>query len=215
MLGHSAGEIACGYGDGCFTREQCVLVAYHRGRMCPEHNISGGLMAAVGLGVEDAEARLAKHGQPGCVVGCDNSPNTVTLSGVIPTPSPLPPYMLCPVPRRHSPSTTWRLSKDRGRLWTRCTELKMPQAVGLCAYCRSEEFRQPTDFAGAMAECLGAVTGPEEEIKPLLEQLKAEGVFVRELDTRGLAFHSPVLQSHLGELKEGEQQTQVPSYVRW
>ena len=47
--------------------------------------------------------------------------------------------------------------------------------------------------------------GPEEDIKPLLEQLKAEGVFVRELDTRGLAFHSPVLQPHLGELKEGEQ----------
>ena len=81
VLGHSAGEIACGYGDGCFTREQCVLVAYHRGRMCPEHGISGGLMAAVGLGVEEAEARLTKHGQPGCVVGCDNSPNSVTLSG--------------------------------------------------------------------------------------------------------------------------------------
>ena len=58
------------------------------------------------------------------------------------------------------------------------------------------------------------MTGPEDEIKPLLEQLKAEGVFVRELDTRGLAFHSPVLQSHLGELKEGEQQTHVPSYLR-
>ena len=57
------------------------------------------------------------------------------------------------------------------------------------------------------------MTGPEDEIKPLLEQLKAEGVFVRELDTRGLAFHSPVLQSHLGELKEGEQQTHVPSYL--
>lgn len=27
---------------------------------------------------------------------------------------------------------------------------------------------------------------------------------MRELDTRGLAFHSPVLQPHLGELKEGE-----------
>ena len=34
-------------------------------------------------------------------------------------------------------------------------------------------------------------SGPEEDIKPLLEQLKAENVFVRELDTRGLAFHSP------------------------
>ena len=81
VLGHSAGEIACGYGDGCFTREQTVLVAYHRGRMCPEHNISGGLMAAVGLGSDEAEARLAKHSKASCVVGCDNSPNSVTLSG--------------------------------------------------------------------------------------------------------------------------------------
>ncbi|EIE23140.1 hypothetical protein COCSUDRAFT_47508 [Coccomyxa subellipsoidea C-169] len=123
VLGHSAGEIACGYGDGCFTREQTVLVAYHRGRMCPEHGISGGLMAAVGLGADEAEARLVKHGKASCVVGCDNSPTSTTLSG------------------------------------------------------------------------------PEGDLKPLLEQLKAEGVFVRELDTRGLAFHSPVLQSHLPELQ--------------
>ena len=33
---------------------------------------------------------------------------------------------------------------------------------------------------------------------------------MRELDTRGLAFHSPVLQSHLSELKEGEQQMFTP-----
>ena len=31
MLGHSAGEITCGYADGCLTREQTVLIAYHRG----------------------------------------------------------------------------------------------------------------------------------------------------------------------------------------
>ncbi len=37
----------------------------------------------------------------------------------------------------------------------------------------------------------------------MLEVLKAEGVFVRELDTRGLAFHSPVLQAHLPELQAG------------
>ena len=46
--------------------------------------------------------------------------------------------------------------------------------------------------------------GPEEDIKPLLEQLKAEGVFVRELDTRGLAFHSPVLRPHLPQLQAGD-----------
>ena len=87
VLGHSAGEIACGYGDGCFTREQTVLVAYHRGRMCPEHGISGGLMAAVGLGADEAEARLAKHGKASCVVGCDNSPVSTTLSGAARDPN--------------------------------------------------------------------------------------------------------------------------------
>ena len=35
MLGHSAGEIACGYADGCLTREQTVLIAYHRGAFLP------------------------------------------------------------------------------------------------------------------------------------------------------------------------------------
>ena len=77
----TAGEIACGYGDGCFSREQTVLVAYHRGRMCPEHGVSGGLMAAVGLGADEAEARLNRHGRASCVVGCDNSPVSTTLSG--------------------------------------------------------------------------------------------------------------------------------------
>ena len=90
----------------------------------------------------------------------------------------------------------------------------MPQAVSL-VNCRCSEVAQLLKrSAGAVAECIGAVTGPEEEIKPLLEQLKAEGVFVRELDTRGLAFHSPVLQSHLGELKEGERPIWLSSYLR-
>lgn len=49
VLGHSAGEIAAGYADGCLTRAQTALIAYHRGRMAPDNGVSGGLMAAVGL----------------------------------------------------------------------------------------------------------------------------------------------------------------------
>ena len=81
FLGHSAGEIACGYADGALSRTECVLVAYHRGRMCPEFGITHGLMAAVGLSAEDADARLLAHGKLGCVVACDNSPASTTLSG--------------------------------------------------------------------------------------------------------------------------------------
>jgi fatty acid synthase len=77
-----AGEIACGYTDGGLTQAQTLLVAYHRGRMCREHGVAGGLMAAVGLGAEEAERRLEKARADGCVVACDNSPSSTTLSGV-------------------------------------------------------------------------------------------------------------------------------------
>ena len=81
VLGHSAGEIAAGYADGCLTAAQTVLIAYHRGRMAPDHGVAGGLMAAVGLADAGADARLAKEGLGGVVVGCDKSPANVTLSG--------------------------------------------------------------------------------------------------------------------------------------
>ena len=97
---HAAGEIAAGYADGCLTRKQTVLIAYHRGRMAPDHGLSGGIMAAVGLGVAAAEARIAEAGlaNTGVVVACDNSPASVTLSGrasaALHRPSP---QLLCPI----------------------------------------------------------------------------------------------------------------------
>ncbi len=77
----ATGEIAAGYADGCLTREQTVLVAYHRGRMAPDNSITGGLMAAAGLSAADAKARIEREGCREVVVGCDNSPVGVTLSG--------------------------------------------------------------------------------------------------------------------------------------
>ena len=42
-----------------------MLVAYHRGRMAPDHGVTGGLMAAVGLGAAAADARASEEGLPG------------------------------------------------------------------------------------------------------------------------------------------------------
>ena len=44
-------------------------------------------------------------------------------------------------------------------------------------------------------------TGPADELRPLLEALVGQGVFVRELDTRGAAFHSPLLEPTLPALR--------------
>ena len=45
----------------------------------------------------------------------------------------------------------------------------------------------------------------------MLEALKAEGVFVREVDTLGIAYHSPALDAFSGELRAGEHCAMCPA----
>ncbi len=47
-------------------------------------------------------------------------------------------------------------------------------------------------------------TGPKEELQQLLDALKAEEVFVRELSTSEVAYHSPLLDPVLPKLSAGE-----------
>ena len=66
-------------GHNCSHSVLCLWCS----RLCPERGISGGLMAAVGLGVAAAEAVMARAGERAarCVIACDNSPASVTLAG--------------------------------------------------------------------------------------------------------------------------------------
>ncbi|KDR18643.1 hypothetical protein L798_06624, partial [Zootermopsis nevadensis] len=77
IVGHSVGELGCSYMDGCFTAEQMVLSAYFRGRASLETKLIKGLMAAVGLGAQEAK----KLCPPDIEVACHNGPNFCTLSG--------------------------------------------------------------------------------------------------------------------------------------
>ncbi|KAF4778870.1 beta-ketoacyl synthase domain-containing protein [Colletotrichum scovillei] len=78
VVGHSSGETAAAYAAGAITAEEAILIAYHRGQITrlikAAHN---GSMAAVGLGRKQIEGLL----RPGVIIGCDNSPSNVTLSG--------------------------------------------------------------------------------------------------------------------------------------
>ncbi|KAK1993234.1 beta-ketoacyl synthase domain-containing protein [Colletotrichum falcatum] len=78
VVGHSSGETAAAYASGAITAEEAILIAYHRGQVTrlikAAHN---GGMAAVGLGRNRVEQFL----RPGVIVGCENSPSNVTLSG--------------------------------------------------------------------------------------------------------------------------------------
>lgn len=73
-----AGEIACTYASGCCSKQQAVMIAYHRGRLPTEHGINTGLMAATGLSAEQVVERTAGTN---VVLACDNSPSSTTVSG--------------------------------------------------------------------------------------------------------------------------------------
>ncbi|XP_060080138.1 fatty acid synthase-like [Ylistrum balloti] len=77
ILGHSVGELGCGYADGSLTAEETVLAAYWRGRCIKEAKLPPGSMAAVGLSWEEC----LKQCPPGVVPACHNAVDTVTVSG--------------------------------------------------------------------------------------------------------------------------------------
>lgn len=76
VIGHSSGEIAAAYASGAITADEAIVIAYYRGR-CALRSTRTGAMAAVGMGRAEATLYL----EDGVVIACDNSPNSITLSG--------------------------------------------------------------------------------------------------------------------------------------
>uniref|UniRef100_A0A7E4UMS9 Fatty acid synthase n=1 Tax=Panagrellus redivivus TaxID=6233 RepID=A0A7E4UMS9_PANRE len=78
IIGHSTGEMGCGYADGALTRDQTMKLAYFRGHtiMTSKTPLKGG-MAAVGLTWEETKKRVPE----GVVPACHNGADSVTISG--------------------------------------------------------------------------------------------------------------------------------------
>ncbi|XP_033100036.1 fatty acid synthase-like [Anneissia japonica] len=77
IVGHSVGELGCGYADGSLKAEEAIKAAYWRGRCVKDAKLPPGSMAAVGLTWQEAKERCPK----GVVPACHNSEDTVTISG--------------------------------------------------------------------------------------------------------------------------------------
>ncbi len=77
FIGHSTGEVACGYCDGGLTREQAMLLAYYRGQTILEAQFPPGGMAAIGLTWESAKEKLPE----GVYAACHNGSESVSISG--------------------------------------------------------------------------------------------------------------------------------------
>lgn len=81
VVGHSSGEIAAAYAAGYITAPEAIAAAYFRGQAV-SRNTRQGAMLAVGLGVDEALARVEQQGLSGQVkAAAINSPRSVTLSG--------------------------------------------------------------------------------------------------------------------------------------
>jgi len=78
VVGHSSGEIAAAFACGAITASDAIRVAYYRGNVTQFLDPSRpGAMAAIGLGMPVVLPLL----RPGVSIGCDNSPESVTLTG--------------------------------------------------------------------------------------------------------------------------------------
>jgi fatty acid synthase, animal type len=78
ILGHSFGEIACGYADAVLTIEQAMQAAYWRGKSikaCVKKQ--QGQMAVIAM----SWAQLCEVCPEGIVLACNNARNNVTVSG--------------------------------------------------------------------------------------------------------------------------------------
>ncbi|KAI9370402.1 hypothetical protein BJX61DRAFT_96291 [Aspergillus egyptiacus] len=80
-VGHSSGEIAAAYAAGILSAPEAMLVAYCRGRAVHEKSASGSMLA-VGLGADEVSDYLAPYSPEQLCIACENSPSSVTLSGV-------------------------------------------------------------------------------------------------------------------------------------
>ncbi|KAJ5380904.1 uncharacterized protein N7496_003332 [Penicillium cataractarum] len=77
VIGHSSGEIAAAYASGAMTAGVAMAVSYYRGKAVGDANMKPGGMAAVGLAATTASKYLIGN----VALACDNSPQSVTLSG--------------------------------------------------------------------------------------------------------------------------------------
>jgi NADPH:quinone reductase-like Zn-dependent oxidoreductase len=85
VVGHSSGEIAAAFAAGGITLEDAMAVAYYRGQVAAsiqsKHSNVRGAMLAVGAGPAEVKKTIKLLGLNGVGVACENSPNSVTVSG--------------------------------------------------------------------------------------------------------------------------------------
>ncbi|KIL85244.1 polyketide synthase [Fusarium avenaceum] len=84
VVGHSSGEVAAAYAAGALSRDNAIIVAYHRGVASLNAKAAAtvpGSMMAVTLGEAEAQRYIDQITTGTISVACVNSPSSSTISG--------------------------------------------------------------------------------------------------------------------------------------
>lgn len=85
VIGHSSGEISAAYATGAITLDDAMRAAYYRGHYATAlkatHPHFNGGMLAVGKSAAEVRDIIAANNYQDIGVACENSPNSVTVSG--------------------------------------------------------------------------------------------------------------------------------------
>ncbi|MCA2220972.1 ACP S-malonyltransferase [Nonomuraea aurantiaca] len=86
VAGHSVGELSALHAAGVLTLADTVRLVELRSRLMAEVGVTGGMHAVMGLPVEEVEALAAEAGSADepLVVGLENAPGHVVVSGALP-----------------------------------------------------------------------------------------------------------------------------------
>ncbi|XP_071649697.1 fatty acid synthase-like isoform X2 [Temnothorax longispinosus] len=77
IIGHSIGELICGYADGCLTAEETILSAYFIGLALQESKIINGSMAEINLDLETLKVMCSSD----IDIACYNSSSNFIVTG--------------------------------------------------------------------------------------------------------------------------------------
>ncbi|KAB8279532.1 ketoacyl-synt-domain-containing protein [Aspergillus minisclerotigenes] len=75
VIGHSSGEIAAAYAAKAIPLSSAIILAYYRGKIAKQS--PEGAMAALGM----SSAEFEPYMTDGIMVACENSPQSITISG--------------------------------------------------------------------------------------------------------------------------------------
>ena len=79
IIGHSFGEIACAYADGCLSTEEALFVTYMRGFITEnDTNIPKGLMALINLSENDIKNKIPEN----IFIACNNGRKSIVITGL-------------------------------------------------------------------------------------------------------------------------------------